>query len=337
MADFKPKKPGKRRSNLTVRLVEVVIALIIIYAIASWAIGATSVTYINSPANVTFTNATSLFMISGNEYAVSVISSTSSSAQIYVTKVPAFQNPTFAVTMYLDNTTNFNGTAGRYANMQLKLLSTGSKSAVVEVTPIPGTIVLNPTASRITVVGSTLTPVAVGGEVSVTTVPTTSVPSATTSVSTTATTTIGGQAGSLLKAQSILASSEYFSLMNNYTILYKETVNCTPGVYNLTFEAHNHFAPSGPSAYSNVSLVTPYSVVLNVTNSSNNNVYLATYKTLSRSTLTTGTALVVKINVTVGQIANVTYAGAFYGQNYADLASSYTSAKELGACGVLIV
>src|SRR5208283_3648309 len=105
MADFKPKRPGKRNSKLTMRLVEVVIVLLIIYFIASWVVGATSVTLISSPTNVTFTNTTTLF---------------------------------------IDNTTNFNGTAGRYANMQLKLFSTGSKSAVVQITPIPSTIALNP-------------------------------------------------------------------------------------------------------------------------------------------------------------------------------------------------
>ncbi len=334
MADFRPRRPGKHGNKLTLRLVEAVVVLLFLYAIATWAVGAFSIIQVNSSTNVTFTNATALFTLSGSEYAASVVDSTPSSAQLSITRVPAFQNPTFYVTMYMDNTTNFNGTMGRYANMQLKLLSTGSKSADVQITPIPSTIVLNPTASRITVAGSTLTPVAVGGNVNVTTVPTTSI-GVTSTITTSATTSIPGQAGGYLKAQSILASSEYFSLMNNYTVLYKDTVNCTAPSYNLTFTAYNHFAPSGPSAYSNVSMVTPYSAAINITNSSVHT-YYATYKTFSHSTLTTGAAMVITINVTSGLIANVTFEGAFYGQTDAKLSSGYVTAKGLGACGILV-
>jgi len=334
MADFKPRRPGKQRNNITVRLIEIVVALVIIYAIAEFAIGATAVTQISSPKNVTFTNATSLFMISGNEYAASVASSTPSSVQLYVTRVPAFENPTFYITLYIDNTTNFNGTAGKYANMQFKLLSTGSKSAVIEITPIPSTIVLNPTAARITVVGSTLTPVAVGGKVNITTTATTTVASTSTMASS-STTSIPGQAGGYLKAQSILASSKYFSLMNNYTILYKNTQNCTPSTYNLTFQAYHHSAPTGPSSYSNVSYVTPYSISLNITNSTTST-YYAIYTTLSHSTITTGSALILNISVIAGDLAGETFRGAFYGLSYTTLSDNYATAKGLGACGILV-
>ena len=300
-----------------------------------WAAGATAVTYISSPTNVTFTNATSLFSISGSEYSALLLSSTSSQVKLSITRVPAFLNPTFYVDMYMGNTTNFNGTAGKYANMQLKLLSTGSGSAVVEITPIPGTIVLNPTPSRITVVDTTLIPIVAGVKANVTTVPTTSVLTTSTSVPTTATTTIGGQAGGLLKAQSILSSSIYFGLMNNYTIRYQDTKNCSASQYNLTFQAYNHFAPSGPSAYSNVSLETPYSMVLNITNSTTST-YYATYKTLSHSTITTGKALVLTINVVSGGITNATFSGTFYGQSYSSLSTNYATAKNLGVCGIMV-
>jgi hypothetical protein len=66
-------------------------------------------------------------------------------------------------------------------------------------------------------------------------------------------------------------------------------------------------------------------------------IYKVTYDTISKSTITTGTALSMEINSSDGLISNVTYSGIFAGTNESALYQGYLTAVRIGgACGIYV-
>lgn len=328
---FRPRPQARRGGNKIVLAVEIIIALIIIYFVATYIIGATSVVAISGPTSLTVTNSTTLFTLSGAEYSTSLISAGSSSAQVSLTKLPVFLNPTFYVTLYNNSATKVNGT-GTYANMQINLTSLSKHSIGVTITPVLTSLALSPDSSRITVADTSLTPfgsqasgsgsttIKFGNQTSSTTAATTTIPS----------TNYYNQALNLLHV------NLYYGLMENYTAVYANSTACTPSIYNQTFIRHNGIAPSGPSTYANVSQLVPYLMTLNVTNTTTT--AEAVYSVQTKSSSFTGAVLIIAMNLQTKAITGTTLQGLYQGQNYSTLLAGYRQAINIGggACGIWV-
>ncbi len=320
-------------------IIAVIVALIIVYFVATWVLGSLSSVNITGPTTLNVTAKTSLFYLGGSQYTINFVSSSSPTAVVSVTRLPYFINPTMYVTLYLDNDTNVNG-AGTYANMQLRLLATGKSGASVAISPLPLSYAISPSSSRITLVVPSLQ---LSNSSQQTTTSTTTTGSSTSSSSTTAgpTTTITQYSQQYNNALNVTKESEYYPAMVNYTNLYASVKNCTASLYNTTFiNRFGHLANTTAvtDTYENISALLPYQMTFALTNSSAT-AWTATYATVAKTSTFTTTALVININSYSKVITSqqLTATGIFSGENVTQLKNGYVSASGIGnACGIWI-
>lgn len=344
MADQRPKPKGvgaRAASHLAERMVEIVVVLIALYFIASWILNAAAVTAISGSTTFPITNSTTLFSLYGNEYALSLLSASNQTAQVELTQLPTFLNPTLYVNLVLNNATSVSPTLQTNANMQLKYTQLNSKSSVqVTVVPIPVGFTQSPSYSKITVAQTSLAPFGSSyGEInttSSTTNTTTTISSGSTTVASTTTTVSQTESGNA-KALAVVEKTSYYPLMLNYSRLYSGGTSCTPPLYNSTFASAEHSLPSGPSSFYNVSQFVPISLVLNISNTSATN-YLATWNTGFLNG-TSSAVLVMGVNIQTNQVTRTTIEGLFKdnNENYTSLKTEFIAADSVGnACGIFV-
>lgn len=343
---FKRKAMNRSAGKTITTILEVVIALLVIYFIATWVLNSIAVTNISGSTTFTLTNSTTLFTLAGSEYSASLVSTSSSTstAQITLTRQPTFLNPTYYVTLVLNNATNVNG-VGQHANMQIKLLSLTGASAQVQIVPISANLSLSPDSSRITVAQTSLAPF---GTQQSTTIPTTSsTTSTTTSTSTTSTTssttsstttTVPSTNTGKTQALALLKTNVYYALMLNYTNAYAGASQCTSSQYNSTYVTHYGTYPAGQNTYANITAIVPYGMTLNITNTTVIN-YVGTFITESHTPdITGGPAVAISMNLATSQITGTTIEGIYTSLSLSDLQNGLTAADQIGnACGILVV
>ncbi|MFI5412579.1 MAG: hypothetical protein ACHQX1_01680 [Candidatus Micrarchaeales archaeon] len=342
---FRKKGMGRSAGKTITTIIEVVAVIVIIYLIASWAMSSLAVTGVTGSTTFTLTNATTLFTLAGSEYSTSLISvsTLNSTAQITLTRQPTFLNPTYYVIISLNNATNVNG-VGQHANMQIRLLSITGKSAQIQIVPISANLSLSPDLSKITVAQTSLSPF--GTQAS--TIPTSSTTSSTTSTtststtttstsSSTTTTTISGTNTGHAQALALLKTNSYYGLMLNYTQIYANSTQCTSVQYTSAYVTHFGHSPTGPNTFQNVSVLVPYAMVLNITNSTVVN-YVATFSTKSYTpAVTGGPAIALTMNLANNQITGTAIEGVYSGLSYSDLKSGLQAAIAIGnICGILV-
>lgn len=328
----KSRAPHKGHKIKTGRLVlYLVIAIIVIIAIA-YAVTYKGIQNIGAGGNVTISSSGTVFMFSGSEYTAYM----GSGNTIYFSRQPAFINSLIAVSLSKGTTVNVNyGTS--YANIGMKLLSANGTSAVVHFSSISQSYAVSPdyqsirvisqTTGNQSVVANTTAPITVTQHPGSTTI---------TSVSTTVTTTTS-QPNGYDAALSVLKSSSYYPIMENYSLLYHNTSSCTPSLYNKTYAANQYGStPTGPATYANISTLVPFNMSYSL-NSVGGDLYIAKYTTISHTTTSSGTALTMLINASDKSISNVTLSGVFYQLNLSQLNEGYINAERIGgACGIYV-
>ncbi|MEM0154302.1 MAG: hypothetical protein QW814_00500 [Methanothrix sp.] len=331
MASRNPKHHTRRKINANSIAIYAVIVILII-AIALYALTYKGVQDLGSGGNVTVSSNGTVFMLGGVEYATYM----GSGDTLYISKQPAFINPLMEVSLSKDTTVHANYMS-KYADIGIELLSANGTSALVHFITISQSDAVPPDSSQIRIV-----PTNISSKTTSTILPSKSSNSTvlgsttSTTVSTTVTTTTS-QPNGYSKALSALQASKYYSLMENYSELYHNTSQCTPSLYNKTYEANNYgVPPSGPQTYANVSAFVPFNMSYAL-NDVSGPIYEAIYTTISKSTITTGTALSMVINSSDGVISNITYSGIFAGTNESALYQGYLSAVRVGgACGIYL-
>ena len=331
MASRNTKHHAHRKTNAKGVAIYAVIAIIII-AVALYALTYKGVQDLGSAGNVTISANGTVFILGGVEYAAYM----GSGSTLYLSKQPSFVNPLMAVSLSKDTTIHANYMS-KYADIGIELLSVNGTSARVRFITISQSAAVSPDSSQIRIVStnvsatttSTISPSKSSNS-------TKSGSTTTTTVATTVTTT-ASQSNGYSKALSSLQASKYYSLMENYSELYHNTSQCTQSLYNKTYEANNYgVPPSGSKTYANVSAFVPFNMTYAL-NDVSGPLYKATYTTISKSTITTGTALSMMINSSDDVISNVTYSGIFADTNESALYRGYLSAVRVGgACGIYL-
>ncbi|MCL4389477.1 MAG: hypothetical protein M1528_01890 [Candidatus Marsarchaeota archaeon] len=299
----------------------IIVAIAIVIAALSLVGGAIIV---NSPTTITVTSNPSVIKIGGSQYTLYLhgVKPIQNVAYLYIGKSPVFINSVLNVTLPLHNYTKVNdGTA--YANMEILLNSMTNKSASITITPLQAYLAESADSSRIVVLGPPV--------INVNASTSTTIAAQSTSI----TTTISQQSPTE-RILAYLRNSEFYSLMQNYSNYYANTQNCTPTQYDNVFFSYTHNQPTGPSTYQNVSIVTPYNITMAITNNGEGN-YAVKYSTVSHSSISTGVALTLIINLSTGQVLNETFAGAFKDQNYSTLSTALLGAQAINnACSIMI-
>jgi hypothetical protein len=314
-----------RRVHIGIGIVVVIIAVVLALILLAFSTGAISV---SGPTTLSITKTPTVVEIGGTQYVLSLHGQVLASnvAYLYIGRSPVFINPTLNVTLILDNYTKISGNGSTYANMEIKLDSLSNTVASITITPLQTYLAEPPDYGRISVIGQ-----ATGSRQNVSA----GVTIASTTVA--STTTINQTAAAKTRVLSYLKINEWYGLMANYTKQYQNSVNCTPLLYNNTFRNTNKIAPVPPNDYWNASVMTPYNMVLNVTNVGSGD-WAAVYTTLSKSPRTTGQILKITVNASTGTVLSVNQTGYFKGQSFVSLQSSSLKAASVGnACGIEVI
>jgi hypothetical protein len=323
------------------------IVVVVIIAIAAWAVlGSGNGINIGGATKLELTSSPKAIVVDGHQYMVYVASASSQlkSATLYVKSVPVFAGQSYSVTLVLGNSTHVN-LDSTYSDLNLVLDSINGTNVVVTATPVDPSLGISPNSQYIqqlpqSLLGVPAVPSSVQPTTTIAAHSNSSSAITTTVTSTAATTTIAGPAQNQTYTSIIssLKASVYYGLMQNYSKAYAlGNSSCNYEQYNTAFSQNNGGAiPLGPNTYSNVTAVVPYNVTMLITSTGHGN-YDITYYTKSHSSVTTGQALVLGLNLSSLNIISAQYSGVFAGQTTAELTAGYAAIAAKGACGAYLV
>ena len=171
-------------------------------------------------------------------YSFSVAQTGNSMAYVYVDKLPVFMNQPMEVMVEENNMTRINADSGSFANMGITLQSVNGNSVKVEITPLEASLGLAPDTARISTVNNMLL---ANGRKNVTTSITTT--ATTTVASTTTVSQINTTSANIMAA---LKKNKSYAVMQNYTVLYANSANCTQSKYNSAYLKYYGVMPTRP-------------------------------------------------------------------------------------------
>lgn len=268
---------------------------------------------------------------------------TTSVAGILVSQSPVLSGTIVSFSIYNGSTLNISTEGLSQANLQVKLLSSNSTYAKLELTPVPSGLTIQTSNyvltsqpasipqnslsnAQSTIITTTATTVQ-------TTTQTTTKSSNSSQQITTPTTTTSSISQSVITE---VGNTYIGTLVSNLNALYSELSQCTPSLYNQTLISQAHQQPVGPLSYANSSEVTPTSISSTIKGPFSYG-YSVNYTSVSKSKLTSGLAISMDLNATSGTISNIKFSGIFEGQNYTDIENSYNFQSGIGnACAALI-
>ncbi len=328
-------KRHPRKMNQKGYLVIAVIAIIIIIAVLSYISASNAPLDLGSGGNVTISSSGIAFVLGGSEYVAYIgTGASNSTAQIYLARQPAFINPLFDISINTSAVTHVNYNS-KFSNIGIKLISVKNGTAIVNIISISNSLAIAPDTQYIKIqnlsisaLPSSVSPTPANYTATKTTVPITS--------TTTSTVSSTAPPNNYDRAEIALQKSAYYPIMLNYSVLYANTRNCTPNLYNKTYSNYLGYPPSGQYSYQNVSSIVPYNLSLSI-NSVSGSLYKAVYSTKSRQSISTGPAITITINATAESIINATLTGVFSGLNQSALTTGYKAALQAGgACGIYV-
>lgn len=261
-----------------------------------------------------------------------------SSSVFYVSSVPILSGPISAVQIAAGSGINVSTEGSATANLNIALLASNSSGARVKLTPITSSLSIR-VSSSVTLLSLPSFGFGTSNKSSGFTVTSTAATTSAVTTSVAATTTIANTtAAKEQQALSLANTTGPGSLMVKYKVLYQAVSGCTPSLYNSTYLSQIHVPPGGPSAYANVTPITPTNITTHVAQTANPDNFLVTYSTATPTPLPVGSvALSMGINVSSSAIVNVTFKGIFQGLNYTKVNNGYAIQAAVGnACGALI-
>ncbi|MCL5434078.1 MAG: hypothetical protein M1538_03870 [Candidatus Marsarchaeota archaeon] len=317
----------------------IIIFLVIIfvaYSIISLYINYVNIISINQSTPITLTTTPTIISLNGNEYSLKLLSYSNITTQavLAITKLPIFVNPTMLIQIPFNNFTDVN-LSSKYSTLRIKLSNVSNNHFVVDLIPIPSSLLETPTVQRILFVNNTVpnfgtAPITAIKPISITTNKTTTNKNITSTSNSSST-----QTSNFDKAENLLKVSTYYPIMVNYTKMYANESNCTATKYNNTYYNLEGIFPNGTDTYQNITAITPYKLTLNITNSTPS-LYDAVYTAYSHSSISNGIALIITMNVISDDIISSTTENAFLSTNSISLESAYMRENRIGTCGTFI-
>ncbi|MEM0150010.1 MAG: hypothetical protein QXW10_03885, partial [Candidatus Micrarchaeaceae archaeon] len=292
-----------KRRNARARIYVIIIIVAIIAAITySIASSSQHIIYVRSQVNVSISHLPNIFNINGNEYAIYLAGAQNGeSAQVYIAQMPAMVAPLLRVNLTLHNVTKINA-GSAYTTIEMKLNSFANGSIGVTITPVSANLSIAPDASMIKEI-EVLPGSSSAGGISIQTNSTTTIGTTITTTSVASTTTIKANTTNVTHSEieALLNKDVFYPLMANYTVLYRGTVGCTPQLYNSTYISNYGSAPTPTYSYQNVSLFTPYNMLMSI--EGQKDIYIVSYKVLTRNTQFNNTvALSIEMNLSSGTL-----------------------------------
>lgn len=275
-------------------------------------------------------NQTSYFNIFGYLVAMKIVSSNNYSTAMYVSRVPILVGPVSSFSLTPGASVSVSSAGSQTADMNIKLISSGTKGATITITPLTASLSIA-TSNSISVLNPAALSAA-GANANAMAVLTTTV--AVTSATTTIT---SAPATSSQQALSIANSSATGTLMKKFKALYNSDSACSASMYSATYSLYYSALPTVPNDYANVSVLTPTDITVNASLISGSQ-YRVTYSTVSSSPYTTGPAAVLTVNTSSSSVSGVAFAGVFNRLSYATINSTYAfqSGVSNKACGAFI-
>jgi len=309
----------------TKQIAVIAIAAVIVAAVAVVLASGSSGTKINGPTAITVGKTPVSIELDNAQYIISLHQAVPGSgvAYLYISRSPVLINPALNVTVELNNYTKVDEGVS-YANLEIELNKVSNSVVSLTLAPLPAYLNELPDYSRISPVGTT----AVKNI-------TTSVLVTSTSVSST-TTIVNQTAAAEQRILGYVKLNPWYVLMLNYSNAYSQVGSCSSEQYNESFATLNHFLPSGPASYQNVTYQTPTALSLNITSIGGGD-YDAIWSASSADPSSRGPAVILTLNLTTGQITNTTTTGVFKDLDLSDLESGFTNAQSIGnSCGILL-
>ncbi len=340
---FKPKHKGFSRNKNAGRFIIPAIIIIALAVIILLSMG--GVTSITQSQTVSLKQGSAIQLkVYSSIFSLYLNNVSSSSAGVLISQSPVLSSTIVSFMLNSNSTLNISTFGNRNADLQLRLITSNSTYAKLQLTPVPSGLTIPVSYGIGSSQPSSLSQGSSSNQVTTaqTTVPQSS--SQSTSVSTSLTT---GASTSITTTtspnqnipQSIVndASNSYIGkLASNLNILYAQESQCTESLYNQTLMADTNQKPTGPFSYANVTLNTPSMITQVIIGPINSN-YIVNYTSKASIKQYTGTAITLLLNGSTGTISNIKFLGIFQGANYTDLENSYNFQSGIGnACAAYI-
>ncbi len=312
---------------------------------------------LNSNRTFTITNGQSAyFEIGGSKgrFALLLKNTTSTYSVVYISRVPVLINPITVFGISKGQSVNISTAGTGVADVQVKLISSSSRNATLELVPIPSLFAIKPSPGVEIMSPASLysNSTVATNSIIVPTVPQNANSAVQNSSSnaivvqpTTSPAPPPSHPGSTpLENISVLLNTTYIAtLMNNLNALYVQDQACTASGYNTTFLAYRSQIPGaageqpvGSFDFANQSMVTPRSVSVSATQQGRN-LYAVAYSVVARSSQTSGRVVSFNFTGDSGVVTNLKFQGIFYGENYTDVNSAYAFQRSIsGNCGAYI-
>ncbi len=334
----------KKGAKTRTKLIALVVIIVVAVALYAYFVLQVNQVVVNSPQVVNITSAGNLYSINSNQYYISLagVSPGTTTAYVYISKLPIFINPLLNVTLTLNNITKLNvGT--NYSNIGMQLQSMGPSSVTVKISPLFPSLQIAPDSGKISSEWTTLSNSTPATKSVTTTIATTTIAAGATSVSTTQSTSttisINQTAANLAIA---LKQYNLYGLMLNFSVLYSNTSNCNKVLYNNAYFRYYSAMPNASQGtdYINQSQFVPYNLSSTTVNLGNSN-FAVVYRTKALNPAFNN-QVALTINVSASQPASVTgvvfaKGGAFQDLSYSVLKTSYQKAQTIGgACGIMV-
>ena len=307
---------GGRKKAVAAAAAILIIALAAYYLVGQGVPQITQTQLIYIPANQT-----SYFSVSGYTVAMRLQSSASSGVTLYTSRVPVLLGPISAVSLTSGSSASVSSAGSAISDINVKLESSSSSGASIDVTPLPAALSVAPSSSV-----SVLNPAALGGS------------NANTSAITLATTTVQNTAATQeQQALSIANTSSTGLLMKKYKALYDSDTACSASVYATTYSLYYGLVPAVPNDFANVSAFTPTDLTVSVSPVSGSR-YNVTYSAVSHSQYTSGPAVILTVDTSSSSVVATKFTGLYTGLGYATINSTYLFQSGVAnkACGALI-
>ena len=339
---FKPKHKGFSRNKSMGRFIIPAIIIIALAVIILLSMG--GVTSITQTQTLSLKQGSAIQLkVYSSVFSLYLNNVSSSSAGVLISQSPVLSSTIISFMLNSNSSLNISTSGNRNADLQIKLITSNSTYAKLQLTPVPSGLIIPVSYGIGSSQPSSLSQGSSSNQVTTvqTTIPQSSSQSTSvsTSLTTGASTTVTTTSPSQNIPQSIVndASNSYIGKLTfNLNVLYAQESQCSESLYNQTLMTDTGQKPTGPFSYANVTLNTPTLITQVIIGPINSN-YVVNYTSKSNIKQYSGTAITLLLNASTGTISNIKFLGIFQGANYTDLENSYNFQSGIGnACAAYI-
>ena len=319
----------------------IVVVLVVLFAVlALLAFSSSGASSITSGQSYSIGKGSTLrfYLQNGTVFSLFLGNSSSSSASIYASPYPILTNPITEISGSAGSSFNISTSGGSTADINLKIVSTNSSKAVIQLTQLPAGLSIGVSSLASVVVPGPLP------QPGSTSQPATTITTITTTVGSTVTTTVSStntQSTTTIQQsqipQTIINLAETTNegvLMKNEAALYAAEPQCTESLYNQTLMTYTGLSPTGPLTFANVSLETPTSTNTTITLLPSG-LYQVNYSVTVPKKSLSGTVISMEMSSS-GTVSNLQFEGIFEGENYTTVEAAYKAQSAIGTCSAYI-